>query len=148
MNEIIEELHISIGKKARITIALLIWIMSLSILGFLFVNGLFNVNANSQVNNNRYLNRIAHQETIKPYRYYLDGDKLYYQLSKDSKQSTDTIDHKVVKLSDHKQRTAVYGKQWVANKGDTKAERQLVKQQEIVWYKATYKQGSASIENN
>ena len=36
------------------------------------------------VNPNSYLSRIAHQKTVKPYRYYLDGDKLYYQLSKDS----------------------------------------------------------------
>ncbi|WP_056968365.1 hypothetical protein ACGEN4_04860 [Limosilactobacillus mucosae] len=30
-------------------------------------------------NTNFYLKQIAHQETVKPYRYYLDGDKLYYQ---------------------------------------------------------------------
>lgn len=144
----IEESHINIGKKAHITIVLLFWIVpwivALSIFGFVCLNGFYSMHTNHQINNNRYLNRIAHQETVKPYRYYLDGNKLYYQLSKNGKQSTDKIDHKVVKLSDHKQGTAVYGKRWVANKGDTKAERQLVKQQEIVWYKATYKQGSIS----
>ncbi|WP_048345041.1 hypothetical protein [Limosilactobacillus mucosae] len=120
------------------------FILVFSLASATFVNGVID----HPVSSNSYLKRIAHQETIKPYRYYLDGDKLYYQLSKNGKQSTDKIDHKVVKLSDQKQGTAVYGKQWVANKGDTKAERQLVKQQEIVWYKATYKQGSASNENN
>lgn len=140
----IEEFHINIGKKAFITITLLCWIVALSIFGFVVFNSFYDMHTNHQINNNRYLNHIAHQETIKPYRYYLDGDNLYYQLSKDGKQSTDKIDRKVVKLSDHKQGTTVYGKRWVADKDATKAERQLVKQQEIVWYKATYKQGSTS----
>ncbi len=131
---------------AMLKIAMISIITTVVSLAFAFI--VSSSFSNQSVSSSSYLNRIAHQETVKPYRYYLDGDKLYYQLSKDGKQSTDKIDHKTIEMSDHKRGTAVYGKKWVADKDASKVERQLVKRQEIQWYRVTYKQGSVSNENN